>query len=311
MKCECAALNVLERVGTGLIVSASPQRGIGLSVCGPCLAASRVQGIGEATKYMLYFAHHRGQSIRLATARTLVGPWRIERPVLRLAQTRYSDHLASPTVVCDEGSRLWRLYFHGGDGVSLARQSEGVATSEDGFRFTALSGSLGTPYWSVFRSADRWYALAMPGTLLESRSGLGDFVAKRFDMLPPTARHSTAIVVKDLLLVFYSEIGDCPEHIKMCAFRLETVSTNGKRAELGSVLVPSTEYEGSNLPSRPSRPGACGAPSRDLRDPSALIVDGTLWLAYAAGGERGIGLTRGSVEVLTNLAYEALEANNG
>src|SRR5262245_30826955 len=69
----------------------------GASINGPSLI--RVPDWVETRlgKYYLYFAHHRGQDIRLAYADRLEGPWMVHpQGVLQLADTAAADHVASP-----------------------------------------------------------------------------------------------------------------------------------------------------------------------------------------------------------------------
>lgn len=304
------ALGELKRLSDAPIVSARRGRPVGANVSGPSLVAVRDQGSGGALSYRLYFAHHRGHSIRLATSGALDGPWLVEAPVLHLRATPYTDHIASPVVLCDSDSSIWRLYFHGGNGTGLCGQSEAVALSRDGRSFQVHGVDLGRPYWSVFETGGHWYALVMPGTLWESGSGLSDFEPGPM-LLPATARHSSVVVVDDLALMFYSRIGDSPEHI-----RLSVVGVSGpwrfwRSVDVGPVLMPEAEFEGVQVSVRPSRPGECHEPSREIRDPAALIVGKWLYLAYAAGGERALGLARGSVDHLVDIGRAALREAYG
>lgn len=300
----------LKRLSNSPIVSAHRGRPIGANVSGPSLVAVRDPVSGRALSYRLYFAHHRGHSIRLATSGSLEGPWLVEGSVLHLRATPYTDHIASPVVLWDSGSSLWRLYFHGGNGTRLQAQSEAVALSRDGWSFEVHGVDLGRPYWSVFESEGNWYALVMPGTLCRSGSGLKDFEPGP-TLLPTTARHSSAVVVEDLALVFYSCIGDAPEHIRLSVVKLFGPWHHWRSVDIGPVLMPEAEFEGARVPVQPSRPGECHGPRREVRDPGALIVGDWLYVAYAAGGERALGLARGSVGRLVEIGRAALREAYG
>lgn len=303
-------VGAFQRCGDGPLLSASRRRGVGLSVSGPALVADDPRSGRGAGEYRLYFAHHRGHSIRLATARSVDGPWSIQSPALSLGDTHYTDHIASPAVVRDESTGLWRLYFHGGSGTSLDVQSESVAVSADRDGFRVLRRDIGHPYWSVFTLRGRWYALVMPGSLYESLSGLDDFVF-RGSALEASARHSSAVVVDDLVVVFYSRIGDCPEHIRVRVLVPPHRAAAWLSLDLGPALFPEESYEGSDLPVRPSRPGGCQAPSRDLRDPGALVLGDRIYVAYAAGGERAIGLAMVPSDALLRVARQKLKEQYG
>ena len=90
-------------------------------------------GAGRRGAYHLYFAHHKGKSIRLAHADELAGPWRMHPdPVLHVADSRFEPedpvhdpslpppewaaglkgdylyaHVASPDVHVDDGRASW------------------------------------------------------------------------------------------------------------------------------------------------------------------------------------------------------------
>jgi len=52
--------------------------------------------------------------IRLAYADSVTGPWEIYSPgTLRLEQTPFVGHIASPNVHVDDDNELIRLYYHG------------------------------------------------------------------------------------------------------------------------------------------------------------------------------------------------------
>src|SRR5207249_6366426 len=87
---------------------------IGTNINGPSLI--RVPGWVKKSlgKYYLYFADHNGKYIRLAYSDKLEGPWKICSPgTLQLSQSYFTDHIASPEVILDEGHKQIRLYYHG------------------------------------------------------------------------------------------------------------------------------------------------------------------------------------------------------
>ena len=85
-------------------------------------------------KYYLYFAHHKGTSIRLAYADQTMGPWFINpMPVLTVEQSLFVTndldpnsrndwvnepdylyaHIASPDVLVDQHAKQILMFFHG------------------------------------------------------------------------------------------------------------------------------------------------------------------------------------------------------
>jgi hypothetical protein len=260
------------------------------NINGPALIRAPSWAGRRLGKYYLYFSQHRGDAIWLAVSDVLTGPWRIHpKPVLTLADTHYADHIASPDVIADAATGQVRMYFHGGDGTELSEQSESIAISDDGLTFRLGHRDVGIPYWRVFRHAGHWYALVMPGTVMRSADGLTNF-APIASVLPPSTRHSAVAVLGNQALVFYSIIGDRPESIRAGWLDLATHASRWRVTDAETVLAPDEPYEGGDLPLVASAPGQCHAPVRELRDPATYLEGNTLYLAYAAAGERCLAL---------------------
>lgn len=65
-------------------------------------------------EYYCYFSHKNGKYIRLAYANSITGPWKLYSPgTLRLEETPFVGHIASPNVHVDDDNELIRLYYHG------------------------------------------------------------------------------------------------------------------------------------------------------------------------------------------------------
>jgi hypothetical protein len=240
-------------------------------------------------KYYLYFAHHKGDYIRLAYADAIAGPWRIYNPgTLQLSQVpHFQGHIASPDVHVDEGNEEIRLYFHGvtrGD-----KQKTGVAFSKDGINFTASNRILGSFYFRVLKWKNHFYAIAkngaISGELLRSKDGITSF--KKISNLILNMRHAAVLLRGDFLVVFYTRMGDAPERIFMSTLKL----TNGLKSRFLSqpieVLRPELDYEGINYPVSPSRFGPAVEVCQ-LRDPSVFEEKGKTYLFYSVAGEMGI-----------------------
>ncbi|KAA3631257.1 MAG: hypothetical protein DWQ08_05045, partial [Proteobacteria bacterium] len=210
---------------------------LGSNINGPSLVRVPDWVPGRLGRYYLYFAHHKGEYIRLAYAEKVEGPWRVHGPgTLRLYDSTCHDHIASPDVLVDHESRKIRMYFHGPSiGKDEARtdplnakmpgvgtQRTKVALSDDGIAFRAKPEILGPPYFRVFRYDGWWYALAMPGVFLRSRDGLTkwEFGPRLFN---DRMRHAAVRVDGDVVEVFYTRAGDRPERIF-----LATVALNRK-----------------------------------------------------------------------------------
>lgn len=245
-------------------------------------------------RYYLYFAHHKGEYIRLAYADQLEGPWTVYEPgTLRLADTPCLHHIASPEVHVDNERRRIRMYFHGP--VAIFGQLSFVALSKDGLRFKARNEILGDSYFRVFRWRDSFYALVMPGHLMRSDNGLTDFEPGP-TLFTPNMRHSAVKLDGDILTVFYSNAGDCPERILASKIELNEDWMHWASTEPVTVLEPEMEYEGADLPVEPSARGWAPNRVRQVRDPAVFREDGRDYLLYSVAGEHGIAIgeiTRG------------------
>jgi hypothetical protein len=208
-------------------------------------------------QYYLYFAHHKGQYIRLAYADRLEGPYETYAPgTLQLEQTSCRRHIASPDVHVDDENRQFVMYYHGpvdphkatvGNRLStrfsvLGGQRSFVATSADGIHFESGTEVLGTAYMRAWRWDGYVYALGMPGVFFRSRDGFTDF-ERGPTLFTRDLRHTAVKLDGDTLQVFYSNAYDCPEH------------------------EPETDYEGADLPLEPSERGWAPEPVRQTRDP--------------------------------------------
>lgn len=265
--------------------------------------------------YYLYFAHHEGTAIRLATADALEGPWTlyapgalaladsgfptepvaledvspIVRPIIEAGFDDLYAHIASPDVLVDETKREVRMYYHGrhADGAQLTR----VAVSADGVHFTAGEALLGRSYFRVFRHDGFWYALSMPGFVSRSRDGLAGFAQgpKLFDA---NMRHSALLHRGDRLHVFYTRAGDAPERILLSTIELGPDWMAWRESEPVEVRRPERPWEGADLPVAPSVRGALMQPANQLRDPAVFEDGRDVYLLYSVAGEQGLAIGR-------------------
>lgn len=253
-------------------------------------------------RYYLYFAHHAGTYIRMAYADALEGPWTIHEPgTLRLSDAPgCRDHIASPDVHLDHQARTIRLYFHGVE-RGASRQSTFLAQSRDGIRFTAETAPIADFYLRVVRWRGGWLGMAKGGVVYLSSDGLGGFRRLRepaFTMRSPLGnargdvRHVALDCDGDRLRVYFTRIGDSPEHVRMGEIDLGRPVDEWRVLGERPVLAPQAAWEGADLPLAPSRAGASPAPENALRDPAVFREDDAFYLLYSFAGEAGIGLTR-------------------
>jgi hypothetical protein len=272
-------------------------------------------------RYLLYFAHHWGASIRLATADHPTGPWRIvSTDVLHVDDARTAmdvtdprRHVASPDVHVDHEERTLRMYFHGhlteavaGHLPSWGRyptmdQHTLVATSTDGLRFhpTDAERAISPSYHRAFRWRGHWYGLSMPSGLCRSVDGLDGFEVGPSLFDDDEIRHSGLVVEGHRLLIWFTRARSAPEQILRTTVDLLDDWTNWRPTPPVEVLRPTEAWEGAGLAVEPTPRGPSFQPQHGLRDPYVLDVSvdddpdaAGRWLFYAAAGEFSLGVTR-------------------
>ena len=280
---------------------------IGDNVNGPSLIRVPDWIPNPLGRYYLYFAHHRGSTIRLAYAQTLDGPWHLYEPgVLGVDHSTCIDHVASPDVHVDHEHKRILMYFHGVtsdqdvtadihntaiDSINAAPQRSKLAISVDGLHFEANSEILGPSYFRVFQWQDAYYAIAMPGIVYRSQNGVADF-RRGPQILPNNARHHAIIVRADHLLLFFTLVGDTPESILVSRVDLGPDWRNWHATAPQKILAPETEWEGGLLPPIPSRRGMANGARCELRDPAVFREGERYFLLYSVAGEQGIAIAR-------------------
>lgn len=269
----------------------------GANINGPSLVKVPDWVSGRLGAYYLYFAHHLGTYIRLAYADSLQGQWRIHcGGTLTLDQCpMLNGHIASPDVHVDHEKRRFVMYFHGptGEGDS---QATFAATSGDGLNFVPRPDAIGPHYARFFRHDGWWYGLlgTDANSVVRSRDGLGAFehgpvvLAATPRCSPP--RHVAVQKSDGLLRVYYTRKGDAPERIVHGTIDLARDWRQWTVDGAAELLRPATDFEGADLPVRPSRTGPAKGRENALRDPAIFEEDGRTWLLYAVAGESGISL---------------------
>ncbi|MFT4325930.1 MAG: hypothetical protein ACMXYK_00315 [Candidatus Woesearchaeota archaeon] len=243
-------------------------------------------------KYYLYFAHHKGQYIKLAYSDTLQGPWKVYEPgTLFLEETPCTSHIASPDVHIDEENKKILMYYHGKYKTAEFPDNLQVtflAESQNGIDFTSGTKPLGTFYFRVFKYGSKYYAFSKSAHynshFLESESLYGPF--KHIKEVLPFSRHTAVLVFEDSVRVFYSRVGDSPESIVYVDFNMESYTHSDPTV----VLFPEKDYEGINLEIKSSDSGMSLEPVRELRDPAIYKEGKDIYLLYTISGEKGIAI---------------------
>lgn len=315
----------ITRLGDGPIIHAQLDPSIGANIQGPSLIKVPPWVKAPLGKYYLYFADHKGAYIRLAYADQLTGPWRVHTSgSLQLAQSHFltapppvdaaqraeieaafaargvkiahdvveevtTPHIASPDVHVDALNQQIVMYFHGLE--SLGQQVTRVAVSADGINFVAQPQILGRTYFRAFNWQDMTYGLAMPGQFYRAEHPYGPFVQGPM-LFNQHMRHSAVLVRNNQLWVFWTQVGDVPEHIKLSTIDLSDDWMRWTATSGVEVLRPEHAWEGADAQLVPSVRSTAYGLVNQLRDPALYAENGEVFLLYAYGGESGIGLAK-------------------
>ena len=315
----------VERLLDAPIIAPGIHPSVGENIQGPSVIKVPEWVDDPLGDYYLYFADHKGLYIRLAYADDLLGPWTIHPPGslqiqdshflaeppavssdvaerLRASQERRgvpmshdglfeatTPHIASPDVQVDHQNQRIVMYFHGLDDVST--QLSRVATSSDGIHFDARPEQLGRSYMRIFHHDGYTYSMAMPGQFYRSRDPLGNF-EEGPRLFNANMRHSALLVRENTLFVFWTQVGDVPEHIMLSTVDIAGDWNSWQNTPGVEVLRPEYPWEGSSAPLEPSVRSTAYGVVNQLRDPALYedVASGRTYLFYAVGGEAGIAI---------------------
>ena len=313
-----------KRLATNPLITVRSSPTLGGNVNGPTVLRVPPWIEWPLGRYYMYFANHMGESIRLAYADDVSGPWKVYEPgVLHVRDTAFYrpppdppgaladfyTHVASPEILVDNANKRMVMWVHGwwtngerwpdalADARSWARQkgysqSTQAAETKDGLHFTVHSPITRHSYLRVFEYGGYFYSVSRLGQLARSKDPLAAFEAGpnpfRNTTYANRIRHVALSLSGSRLSVYFTAIADAPERVM-----LSTVDLRGDWAAwLASppveILRPEMPYECVDLPVAPSEPGDIDAPVRQIRDPFVFEENGRTFLFYAICGEQGI-----------------------
>ena len=311
------------RLSDGPIIGPELHDSIGLNIQVPSLIRVPEWLPNKLGNYYLYFADHKGSYIRLAYADDLLGPWKIfvpgtlqiedsyflvyppeisDQQVEEMAAQRQSDwtavshdwrteltspHIASPDVHVDDENKQIIMYYHGLDGPG--RQLTRVATSNNGVDFTAQPQNLGRTYMRTFKFGGFVYSMAMPGQFYRSRDGFTNF-EEGPKLFNANMRHAGLLVKESMLYVFWTQVGDAPENIKLSMIDLTKDWMSWSETEAIEILRPEKSWEGASATIEPSVRSTAYGVVNQLRDPAIFSEGHQTYLLYTVGGEAGIAI---------------------
>jgi hypothetical protein len=305
----------VERLGP--IITPETHPSVGININGPSLTRVPDWVDDPLGRFYLYFADHKGNHIRLAYADQATGPYTVHEPgSLHLNDSlfptttpqnieirseiqaagvaaegydaHFTPHIASPDVVVDHETQTIWMAYHGlcDDGSQLTR----VAESTDGVRFTAYEPLVAFPYLRVLpeRVDGRWLAMSMPGIWYRSDDMRAwEAGAMVFDM---DFRHCALLRRGRTVHVFWTRVGDAPEHILDSTVELDGDWSGWAPSDPQTVLLPEMTWEGADLAVEASQRGQVTSRVNQLRDPAIFEDEGRTWLLYTVAGESGIAL---------------------
>ena len=313
---------MVRRLEANPIIHADLSSRIGRNIQGPSMIRVPDWLQNPLGKYYLYFADHKGKYIRLAYADKIVGPWKVHEPgTLQLEQSHFrtepaeippevqkevergvfeadkvegvperpgtwqTPHIASPDVHVRDDRHEIVMYFHGLEGFRFQRTR--VATSKNGLDFKVRKPLVSRPYLRAFRHDEQWYGIAMPGIFYRSKDGISEFEESDNLLFPSTMRHSAVWKRGDILYVFWTRVGDAPEHILLSKINLKGDWSTWSASAPVSVLRPEKVWEGAQLPLVPSVRSAINIRVNQVRDPAIFLDGSQSYLLYSIAGEAG------------------------
>ena len=299
------AFNInITRLGGAPIITPEMDARMGSNIQGPSLIKVPDWVENPLGNYYLYFADHRGTYIRMAYADKVTGPWTVYSPgSLKLEDSFFPTtcppcslapgrtaplyaHIASPDVHVREDLNQIVMYYHGrGEGRQFTR----AAVSTDGIHFEGRADELGPHYFRVIEHDNYFYAMSMPGLLHRSSDGLSKFESGP-QFFTADMRHSALLIRDDRLYVFFSQAGEQPERILLSTIDLSDDWQQWAATDPIEVLRPERDYEGADLPNKPSRRGYIDDRVNQLRDPAIYEENGKTYLLYSVAGESGIAI---------------------
>jgi hypothetical protein len=321
---QSQAARVAERFATNPLISVASDASLGGNVNGPTVIRVPAWVERPLGRYYMYFANHMGETIRLAYADDLAGPWTVHEPgVLHVRETAFFrplpdpegpradfyTHIASPEILVDDANRRLIMWFHGWwtngerwpetlpEARAWARergyaQQTQVAESADGLAFAVRPAITRPSYLRVFELDGTLYGVSRLGTLSRASDPLEAFEAGaglfRDGPYAGRVRHVALVLEGSRLDVYFTAIGDAPERAMVASVALDGDWTTWRAGDAVEVLRPEAGYECVDLPVAPSESGDIAVPARQIRDPFVFEEDGRTVLFYAACGEQAI-----------------------
>jgi len=258
-------------------------------------------------KYIMFFAHHSGMFLRVATSDNPFSDWTFpDLEILRIGEfEEFHDHIASPEVFVEIGSKTLNLFFHSRVPGSREQQTF-LAKSKDGVKFEITPMESFLPfYFRLVTHRGSIFGMTKGGNLF---SHFGDNLSNGWKYVDNVdfpglgfkelnyfndvgnIRHAHMISYKGNLLIFYTRIGDSPEQIYVRSITVGIESNLMRISEQMEVMRPRLPFECQLALPVESQPGSSENFELAIRDPFVFIEEDFKLLFYSYGGESGIGV---------------------
>lgn len=272
------------------------------NINGPTVIKQNLKFLGYPVSfYILYFADHHGDYIKLAVSKTPTGPFlRIRFWGLHLVWSPLQDrknHSASPEVF-EIGKRRYLLTHS--PSRNLGKQVTYVSRLYLGLICLRTKTTILPSYTRLFFRNGKTYAVTIGGEIFSvnptdwscSRIPLEKSMALTYESpdCPIMIRHCHVVEHLGEFIMFFSRTGDAPERILASILNFDSAES----AVLGrplTVLRPKENFEGANLPITPSKKGKAKTREHALRDPYVLLGEQETYLYYSVAGEKGVAVS--------------------
>lgn len=255
-------------------------------------------------KYLLYFAHHTGEFIRIAYSEDIFTGWKIlDHKINNVSEEKeFHDHVASPDIYVDNIEKSVYMFFHSRIKGSR-KQKTFLSKSNDGINFALVKGDLNLPFYFRHVTIEtKTFAVTKGGNLYINmvnpiantwralnNINTGKSNEEVMHNSSGSIRHASLIYYMKIFIAFYSRIGDSPERIYAAK-----IVENGKGLWLMSnefeITRPELNFEGANLDIEASVAGPSLHEENALRDPYVMQDGEDYFLFYACAGESGIAV---------------------
>jgi hypothetical protein len=195
------------------------------------------------------------------------------------------------------------MYYHCPFNNKKTSQSTFSSYSVDGLKFISNSDNIIHPYFRQFVYNNNIYGIAMksiclnPELVKKGCKSISVIMKKENNTwieignILPWSRHTCILVKNEKIYIFYTLVGDNPEHILVAELFIDTKDRVNIQ-NIKNIIKPELDYEHDNAPFIPSLYGPSHEAVRQLRDPYVFTDNNDTYILYSVCGEKGIALAK-------------------